>query len=683
MKKISIVAAAIIVLVLLAVFARTSGDKDLIGEGIALYRTSYLGELTEQGFVFLPFTRSSDRYGYANVALDINGDGVFSGYDTQSGRQEEWLVRNMFPEIVEGEANRFVLRIVDVDFGAKAVSGIAVLSEEKLSGSDWPVQEAAKAPVVKVFRVEEVIIENRSARRAPDPSGQMATGMPLPGSMGVVPTAHAAGTPAPAHYGARHNDVPDQDQLWNECAPTAISNSLRWLAKRHNMEDRMPQGDPNDLIDELKGDLEWDDGVAHANMIAGKRSFMERHHLPFEAHQIGGRDDSDIIRKIYDEMQKGQAIEVWLSFFDGDGRPAGAHLVTVVGAGVNHGQPYITFHDPDTSSAAGRSRDVYNVEGGNFLPEYWPGNQAYIMYAYAQSPLESFTGGTWTDPRSGDALVTGQGGSLTPPGSDITLNRSQFGFFSVAVNHPGDHRVGETFTVLAGAHYTGKTRTVHYRNAAGESASWTHGAGKPWTLEGSFEGVGSVSPATITDAPPLTSVPGDRFTIEKQFTCTSPGFATVAFRAKLTWPKTGGDVPAEVQRLHHGAEFASTSDELRVDSPPFRCIGVPTPTPTPSSRTAAQPFCPGIEEVADGQDVEVLKAGNVCYPKLQFHVAQPDQCKKTHWHANQGSAVSLSGTTWVDPSGCGLGNVDDVPQGTVRLSLDEAGKFLGGAVFGR
>ncbi|MDO8516174.1 MAG: hypothetical protein Q7S28_02915 [bacterium] len=672
-----LIVAGVALLVLAAFFLLSGGVLGgVIGDGITLYRSAYMGQPTEQGFVYIPFTQTSDNFDLANVAIDMNGDGTYAAYDVNGKKQEEWLVKNMPAELIAGEANRYVLRIVDPAFGTKPVKGVAVLTKNALAGDVWPAAEIEKAgPPKKEFNITEVIIEDRAALRANDPSG-LRTGLPIPGSFLEKAFAQAPAPAVPQNYGVKVTDAPDQDQLYNECGPTAISNGFRWLAKKYKVEDRMPPGDTRDLIDELKGDLQWSDGVWDNDILNGKNNFIKRHNLPFEAHLIGHKNDMNFVDKIYDELEKGQAVELTMSFYNASGSPSGGHVVTVVGAGVKDGRAYLTFHDPDTSSANGRpSRDVYHVDGGTDMLDYWPGNLTVIDYAYAQSPLATFTAGTWIDPqKDAGVFVTGQ--TLTAPGEDLTLNRSQFGFFSVAVDDPGDHYVGDTFTVRAGAHATNKERTVSYRDASGAAKSWTHGAGKPWTLEGSFEGNG-VTPAKITDAPPMTSVNGDRFTIDKQMTCTSPGTATVSFRAKIAWPGTGGEPPAEVQRIHHGAEFDSKSDEMLVTSPPFRCIAKPGAKKN-DSRTALQPFCPGVTEDPSGQAIDVLKAGTECYPTLQFHQAQKDKCDATHWHANAGTAVSLKGSTWVDPSGCGFGRITEVTAGIVHLSQDEAAKFIGG-----
>lgn len=668
---------------LLAFFWFGFSGGSYIGEGVTLYQSVYGGKPTAQGYVYIPFTKTSKAPLVAQVAIDANGDGAIAAYDTPAGMQQEWVVRNAPTDFMAGDANRLTFTIVDPEFALRARSGTVVLTTADESIDAWTEQFASEKDRA-TFTIAEVLFDRRDDRKQFDKTGELATGM---ADLGMIPVAHAQGAAAPAPAApaapalgpndyARIDGAPDQDQLWNECAPTAISNSFRWLAKKYGLEDKMPKGDANDLIDEIKGDTAWNDGVAHDNIIAGKSSFITRHDLPLEAHQIGHQNDDDIVEKIYAEIQKGQAVEVWLAFFTASGTPAGAHLVTVVGAGHRNGKRVVAFHDPDTTSADGRpSRDAYEVQFGNYMEGYMPGGQTYIRYAYAQSPITALTDGTWTDPAK-TAGVLAPGTSLTPAGEDITMGRSQFGFFSVSVEHPGDHYVGETFPVRAGAFFTGKSRTVEYYTAAGVLRSWTHGAGKPWSLSGVFEGGANVSPATIPDAPPTTSIAQDRFTVEKQFTCVSPGVAMVSYRATLNWPRVGGEVPAEVLAIHHGAEFTSTSDVMRVDSPVFRCIAKEEEKKD-EPKTALQPFCPGVEEDPNGMIVDVLKSGNECYPTMQFHQAGADKCDATHWHGNAGMAISLTGRTWTDPSGCGFGRISEVSAGQVKLSPDAAAPFIG------
>lgn len=647
----------------------------LIADGIALYRTVLADKPTSQGFVYIPFRNTSDEFAYLNIAVDVNGDGAILAYDTPNGKQEEWVVQNDFPEILEGDANRFAIDVIDERFGASPISGIAVLSKEAFPAGTWSQERAESEKEQKSFLITEIIPEVRDLHMTLDPTGKLATGRTFIASARV---AHAQATP-PAASGAGdyywfHADVPDQNQLWNECAPTAISNSFRWLAKKYGLEGHMPQGDVNDLIDEIKGDLAWNDGVAHGNIISGKQTFITRHGLPIEAHQIGGTDDFEIVKKINAELEKGQAVEAWLSFYDESGHPAGAHLVTVVGAGHKNGKDIIRFTDPDTLGAP--SRDAYDVEAGNMLPRYMPGGQTYITYAYAQSPIPSLVDKTWVDPRNDTAVAVGGGGiPLTAPEEDVTLSRSLFGFFSTSVGHPGDHYVGDTFAVHAAVFKTGKEREVNFINSEGEESVWKHKAEKPWSLAGTWHASGAVSPALTENAPPTTALNNERFAVEGKFTCTAPGFATIAYSATIGWTSSGIP-PPEIKRFTHGSEFESTSDTMRVESPTFRCIAKAVAAKEEARTAPPTEVCAGVAEDPNGKPIDVLKVGNECYPTLQFHQANADKCDATHWHANAGTARSLTGTTWIDPSGCGLGRVSEVGTAQIKLSPDQAAPYI-------
>ncbi len=679
MKKTSIVMVVVFLLLTLSLFIFSGLEKSLIGDGITLYHTVLADKPTTQGFVYIPFTSTHDGDLYANVGIDVNGDGIFASYESSAGVQEEWVVRNSFAEVFSGEANRFAIYIVDPTFGEKPISGTALLTDEVLLGTVWNGAWAGDAKEMKEFTITNIQREVRDIHMTLDPTGKLATGRPL--AMGVsIAYAQAVAPVAPGDYYARHMEVPDQNQQWNECAPTAISNSFRFLAKKYNMEDRMPKGDVNDLIDEIKGDVAWNDGVAHENIISGKNEFIKRHDLPLEAHQIGFSDDPDIVSKIAAEIEKGQAIEAWLAFYNASGTPAGAHLVTVVGAGRKDGKDIVRFTDPDTLGAP--SRDLYEVQGGNYLPSYWPGAQTYIRYAYAQSPIKELTDKTWVDPRGETAVAVGGGGRpLTEPEEDVTLARSQFGFFSTSVGHPGDHYVGDTFSVRATVYKTGKKRDVEFTSASGEVSVFSHGAKSPWTLKGKFEGSGVVTPSVALDRPPTTSLQQERFSAEQSFTCEAPGFATVAFTAELGWTSPG-EPPAEVKRFTHGTEFESTADTMRVESPAFRCIAKPEVkkeeprAAAQQSRTSITATCPGITEDPSSNKIVVLKQGTECFPVSQFREATPDKCDAVHWHANSGSALSLTGKIWVDPSGCGFGKTSEVPALQIRLTVDQLAPFI-------
>ncbi len=639
-------------------------------QSLKVYQVYREGIPTPHASVVVNYGETVEGGGYAMFGLDLNQSGDIGAYDTPLGKQEEWVAWNVPIEAVQGSSERFTFALIDPALGEVISKGEALLLSTPADPSEDIDALRARARVSQVFNAVAVSPEHRDQYNTLDKTGLRATGMPN----GIVAVAHASSHEAPntaGDYYARHLDVPDQDQLWNECAPTAIANSFRFLAKTYGLEHLMPKGDVNDLIDEIKGDVAWDDGVAHEHIISGKQTFIARHALPIEAHQIGHSNDEHIVRKMAQEIEKGQAIEAWLEFFDASGAPAGAHLVTVVGAGRKNGKDIVRFTDPDTRGQP--TRDLYEVEGGNYLPGYWPGAQTYIRYAYAQSPISSLVERTWVDPRKADAVAVGGGGiPLRASEEDVTLSRSRSGFFSVSVGHPGDHEVGTSFTVRATVRMTHKVREVGYMEED-EPAMYQHEAVSPWSLTGSFLPHGALTPSAVPDAPPYTMIDGERYSIEQTFTCTAPGFASVSYVPTLTW-QLRTPPPPQVLALSHGAEFAVTEDTMQVESPVFRCVDVPKKDDAP--KTALQSFCPGISEDASSTPQRVLRVGHSCYLATDFHVAKPDQCDSEHWHASQGRARALDGAWWTDPSGCGLGKVSQVMEGEMRLSADQYAPYV-------
>lgn len=681
--------AVLIIGILLFLFLSGNGSdkeqQDLIGEGTAVYRTTLADTPTAQGFMYIPFVGSSQDYSFINVALDVNGDGTYAAYETPRGTQEERVIVNEMPDI-SGQANRLPFEIIDPEFGSVPIHGTVVISKDELQDGVWPETLDLEMTQVQTFTIDNVILEARDVNRSNDGTGERATGgFPLVLQTNTVyargeDEAQPAEVPPGTEY-VSHSDVPDQDQRYNECGPTSVANSFRWLAEKYNVADRIPR-DPTNLVDEIKGDLDWDDGVSHADMIKGKQDFIDRHQLPFEAHQIGSEDDPQLIQKIRDELAKGQAVEAWIIFQNASGTTVGAHLVTVAGAGKNrHGVDAITFTDPDTKSPDGSgSRDVYRVNSTNYLPAYAPGLKTFIRYAYAQSPIQSITDGTWVDPLDDGAISTGQtSDQKTLPGVTRTTGRSKFGFFDIVLPHPGDHYVGDTFTYEAAVTRRNVTRSIEYRDASGAEKTWEYGAESPWSLNGVFRTSGPLSPNEILERPDNMRVLGDRATAADTFTCTASGVATISYAAGFVWTRAGDPPPPQIMRGAHGAEFNETTDTMTVRSPEFRCLplaGGNNEPLTESHTSVIDSFCPGFTEDPEGKEIDVLRKGNECYPALQFHVAGPDVCKEDHWHANTGTANSLTGGTWTDPNGCGFGEVSKVPTGKVKLSPDDAVRFL-------
>lgn len=691
MKKYGIAALVIAAVVIGALALRKGGDAPkgpLVRDDLRITRTFARHQERDGGFLYLPYSRSeqADAYRYVNVAVDLNGDGTFAGYDANGVRQEEWLVRDMASFAATGGTNGFPVAIPDRAFQERLPVRAAVLfSEKALGGEAWPAQAPAGAASLSL-NVRSFEIDDRDERYVTDGTGELDTGSPASGGrrLAVVTSAPANNPNEPYEYSARHEGIPDQNQKYNECSPTGISNNFRWLGEKYGFSDRLPDT-TEALINELKGDLQWDNGVTPGqNTIDGKRAFIERRGLPLEAHLIGQEFDPNIQHKIYEELKKGQAVEVGMLFLetvDGEERAAGAHLVGVSGTLRSGGDRFIQLVDPGTGSAPdGSGSETYRLRG-NEVVDYDTDVKTVIRFAYAQSPVFDGDGNLVYPDQTGTALRVGE----TPRAAAddrFTMARSNFGFFNVMIDDPGDHMVGETFTTRAVVDWTGRTTTMRYWDeAAGVRRSFTFGAGRPWTLRGHFIGsVGTLAPYTVEHRPDQTSVADRRLETTASFTCEKPGLAKIKYVAFLGWPRTGDPRPEGVWQKYR-AQVDATSHMVTVVSAPFRCLATARAEEEPP-RTAAPFTCPGVAPTDDGVDIEVFVLDGQCFPVSQFHVAEPDACGQQHWHWNGAPVVSFEGVKKNDPntSGCGFGTVNDLKAQPIKVGRDDAAKFLGGVL---
>ncbi len=655
----------------------------LVKDDLSITRVFARGKETDGGFVYLPYSRTDDVK-FVNVAVDLNGDGAFASYDAGGKKQEEWLVKDMAAFATGETSVGFPVLMPDRSIGKTLpMDAVVVFTSEKIAADAWPATLPSGATSVSAH-VRTYEISDRDLQYVTDGSGQRDTGSAGASegrAVAVAPpgdTGHATALPGePYDYNARIEEIPDQNQKYNECSPTGISNNFRWLAKKYGFEDRMP-GSTESLINELKGDLQWDNGVTPGqNTIDGKNAFIRRHGLPLEAHLVGEEFDPNIQYKIFQELERGQAVEVGMVFISSEGEWEGAHLVGVAGVLKAGGSRYISLVDPgERARTDGRSYEVYGMDG-NEVMGYDTDVTTRIRFAYAQSPVRD-AAGTLVFPPGANDFVLDPGDTLAEAGSDITVARGNFGFFNVAVDHPGDHMVGESFTVTAGVTSTGRKTKMRYRDAEGNPQTFEFGAGSPWSLKGHFLGGGNVSPGNVLNKPDRLDVAERRYLAEARFTCVKPGIATVKYVADIHWPRDGARRPEGVWNKYR-AQIDSQEQTLVVDSPVFRCLAKPEPA-KPSRAAAGQPFCPGVTEDPNGQEIEVLRIGDKCYPKPQFHAANPDNCDARHWHPNMPQVVALDGSKATDPNSrsCGFGKVGEVPEGKVKLSADEAAKFIGG-----
>jgi len=565
-----------------------------LDKSAVLYRTVFMGEEEDSGFLFLPYARGeeSEDYRFINAAVDLNGDGMIASYTTADGaEQNEWLVHNMITDMEAGSGNRYAVAIPDKSIaGNLPLKVYAFFAKDPTEAGSW--QEASAGKTEEMTEIGEFKEENFDKHFSLDPSGELVGGIGG-GITALAPKAAlAAESPdaEPDTYAAANHNIPDNAQDYNECVPTSIADNFQWLAKKYGFEDRIPGA--SEMIDELKGDLEWtNNGTGAENVIGGKTSFINRRALPLEAHQIGTEYDPNIQYKIYQELNRGQGVEMIIDFFklgpDGLSR-AGSHMVAVGGTLKIGDFRFIVIIDPGRDQAGGRaSRDIYELNSFDIIG-YW-GGKTTIRTAYAQSPVFlDLTDLAYPDDRGEVVLKPGQ--PLTPPHGQITQARSKGEFFDVSIDHPGDHMVGDKFLVTAVTTATRKSAAYKYWKDGTEHA-YTQSAGNPWGVEGEMEGSANLSPAGVKkNVPALTRLSHNRFTVETQYKCETPGIATIKYTAKLSWPRVGGEPPAELTAsLGHQLD---TNDTITVESPPFMCYAAPEPEPKVDQPPVTPPAVP-------------------------------------------------------------------------------------------
>jgi len=655
----------------------------LVDDGVKLYRVSFDGNETDRAYLHVPFKNDRPDARYVNIGLDLDGDGAINVLS------DELVVRNAMPIVSVGENLRVPLYLPDRSIGRERPTLVAFFfSREPLAPEALASEAALGDYTLEKATINEVVVDHMDTVLAIDEVGNKRTGSAAAElSAFVLPrVAYAQEGDRPLYYRADHDGVPDHDQDYNECSPTSVVNSFMWLSKQYGFEELMP-ADIETAISELKADLQWDSGTNDQDIIPGKQQFVDRHQLPIEVHQIGTQNDPDIHYKIYEEIAKGQAVEVSLQFYrtdeDGHRTRAGGHMVSVTG--VNGGPEWKGMRLNDSATDAGESDpsgDLYEVQG-NQLIGFWTDKDVEIEYAYAQSPIKEVTDGSWTAPSGSDFLVPDTH-VLNPGGDVVSKGISRFGFFNSFIDHPGDHYVGERFTVTASVvRRAGERQYMFFTNQAGESDAYWHSAGAPWTLDGTITGGGVLAPDTLVGRPTKATVSGDRYRLEQEFVCVAPGLAMITYQADVTWTiEDGGDpLPADTRTRYE--EQLKPQDSFTITSPIFQCL---TNDPKDIQETAMsldepepETVCNGITEDPQGVEIEVLEIGGECYPKIQFtEGSSADPCQALHWHG--GKVVSLSGTEKMDPlpDACGFGKIGEVPERTVNIDQAAAARYLGG-----
>jgi hypothetical protein len=186
-----------------------------------------------------------------------------------------------------------------------------------------------------------------------------------------------------------HTGVPDLAQGPNECGPTSAADSLTWLNDKFHLGLNMTTQQIRDALKDgghMKTDART--GTTDPNFIAGKNTFVQEKTLPISTHVIRGNGNLPSFENLVKELEKGQDVELALTWKD---RRGGGHWVTLVGAiDLPFGLKGIAFNDPDDGKTQTQWSWLDPLVGGKYRVHSYGRNNVYD-FAVAESIPEPGT----------------------------------------------------------------------------------------------------------------------------------------------------------------------------------------------------------------------------------------------------------------------------------------------------
>jgi len=342
MKKSNLyVLGAVVVLIIVGIFLFNNSGDSALGKNIQITAFTSDGEQVGKASVAVPFLRGVE-HPIVNVALDFNRDGVYS--------EDEVIAKNRLTGVQGDWINRFYFT-----------------HEARLEGS---------LNALVILSGEDISIDSFDA--LPDGAESVAVNVTIDSfEIGALLDIDSVTNPEESMKGpgfnvayARDTDitidgVPDISQRPGECAPTSAANSLISLINQ-NGDDDQKSGNPTDLIDDLKKDMNWtpQNGVLPDDFVRGKNTWAARNGIPIRTEKIGDANGVSTMDAIQDALENGDAVELRIKFGDpATGKAVGGHMVTVTGIYVDGDEISIDVSDP----ASPEGTDSYEIKGNQII----------------------------------------------------------------------------------------------------------------------------------------------------------------------------------------------------------------------------------------------------------------------------------------------------------------------------
>ncbi|MDP3741029.1 MAG: hypothetical protein Q8R08_01740, partial [bacterium] len=256
-------------------FAKLATPQDLLGQDVKVYSYTTNGQSTGQLSISVPFNKASDEAFVVDIAIDTDKNGQIA--------ESEWQVKDAGAHLVQNLKNNFWL----TNDGKNLAPDDKVLLLVHLKKADG---EAEPGKLEKTVTIEAFEIGDKFGFDVAGAHEDIKRGIGLPWP--IVSEARADGEPV-----FRDAMTPDLAQNHMECAAVSAANNLMSLAGENDKLDNLPQF-TGDLIEELKTDLRFNNGISLANMVAGKNAFTQRHNLPISTELKTAPTKEDILNAL-------------------------------------------------------------------------------------------------------------------------------------------------------------------------------------------------------------------------------------------------------------------------------------------------------------------------------------------------------------------------------------------------
>lgn len=376
MKKLLFIVGVLIFIggVVFILLTSETTPQNLLGEDPRLHLYTVSAESTGQLTVTVPFSQKSDEPYLIDIALDLDGDGQIA--------DSEWQVKDASAYLVQNLKNNYWL--------ADEAKTLAV-NDEVLVKINFKKSNSANAPtsLEKKVKVEAFEIGEMFGFDVPGGSEDIKRGIGLP--QAIISAAQAEGEEV-----FRNGITPDLAQNRMECAAVSAANNLMSLAGENDKLGDLPEF-TGDLIEELKTDMKFSNGISLANMVVGKNAFTQRHNLPISTELKLAPTKEDILAA----LNSGAAVELSFSFVrSSSGRDNTGHVVTLVGASNSQ----IFVHDSGTPEGM----DTLQMYGTVQTPK-----NTFINVQYPLWDGIAFIDGiviqNWTEPKQAEESRTDAG----------------------------------------------------------------------------------------------------------------------------------------------------------------------------------------------------------------------------------------------------------------------------------